>query len=372
MKAYKRRGESINYNQQQSLLTKWRSCIDWVRSVPVCFERDALRRVDRGMKAFFRRVKSGEKPGYPRFKSWRRYNSLEYLAVGKYLRGDRIHVPCMGSVRCRGRLMPEGVQKGLRIVRRASGWYAQFILDNGKPKPKPETKEIQSTVGIDMGLEYFASTSDGEHIDNPRFARTSQRKLRALQRKVSRRKKGSGRRRRAVKSLQRHHERIAAQRKSFCHQHSTALVQRYDLIAVENLNVSGMSRSSFGKSILDAAWTTFTNQLKCKAEDAGKSVVFVNPRGTSQTCPDCGSVKPKKLSERVHSCECGCRLQRDVAAAKVILSRALVVAGVNRTWTEPASGPALVVSDQAGRMKREVLGVDTITVCHAVDNVCES
>lgn len=165
--------------------------------------------------------------------------------------------------------------------------------------------------------------STGDRIGNPRWAEASALSIRALHRRVSRRVKGSRRRAIAVAALGRHYDRVAGQRKDFCHQLSTALVRKYDLIAVEDLNVAGMVRSRFGKSIYDAAWSTFTSQLAYKAEWAGRQFVKVNARGTSQECPDCGAIKPKKLSERIHACSCGCVLDRDVAAARVILARAL-------------------------------------------------
>jgi putative transposase len=351
IKAYKRRKENVTYNAQQALLTAWRSRMDLLRAVPCAFERDALRRVERGMKAFFRRVKAGkEKVGFPRFRSRHRYNSLECLSPAKYLSGDRIRIPNMGTIRCRGRLLPEGTQRALRVIRRATGWYAQIILDDGRQPP--EARPVEASVGVDVGLTAFATLSDGRKIDNPRWGRKSAAKLRALQRRVSRRQKGSANRWKAIKVLQRQHERIADQRKYFCHQHSTMLVRNYDLIGVEKLNVKGMVRSRFGKSILDAAWSTFMAQLAVKAAYAGRQVVAVNSRGTSQACPNCGRIKPKSLSERWHSCECGYECERDHAAAQVILARALVVPGATRPRTDPTSDVAPVAPRQAGRLKR--------------------
>lgn len=320
-KAYKRRGESVNYYDQQLQLTKQRARVEFLQQVPLRFERDALCRVDRGMKAFFRRLKANEKPGYPRFKSRQRYNSMEYMEKGTYLKGRRIRVPTMGTIRCRGRSLPEGTQKGLRIIRRSTGWFAQIVLDDGCEVPAKVS--VESAIGVDVGLSSFATLSNGEKIANHRWLSKSARKLRALQRRVSRCKKWSHRRKKAVNAFSRRYCVLAAQRNSFCHQHSTALVRKYDLIAVEKLNVTGMTRSRFGKSILDASWSRFTEQLSVKAEWAGRQVVFVNARGTSQECPDCGATKPKHISERTHSCVCGLVCDRDHAAARVILARAL-------------------------------------------------
>jgi putative transposase len=348
IKAYKRRKESVQYNTQQALLTEWRERMEELRLVPCAFERDALRRVDRGMKAFFRRVKAGQKAGFPRFRSWKRYNSMECLAVGTYLKGDRIRVPNMGMIRCRGRLLPEGKQRALRVIRKPSGWYAQVLLDDGKQAP--ETRPVQTAIGVDVGLNAFATMSDGSKIENPRFGRKAANKLRALQRQLARKDKGSENRKRAVKAVARQHERIADQRKYFCHQISTDLIRRYDLVAFENLNIAGMARTRFAKSILDAGWGTFTQQLTVKAANAGRLAVAVNPRGTSQECPDCGAIAKKNLSERTHYCSCGLITDRDTASARVILARAMAASVATRAVTDPTSDEQLVAASQAGRL----------------------
>jgi putative transposase len=351
IKAFGRRGKSPTYNEQCAILALWRGRMERLRSVPSEFERDSLRRIDRGFKAFFRRLQSGSKPGFPRFKSHRRYNSLECLATRTYLRGDKIYVPCLGSIRCRGRLMPEGAQKALRIIRRATGWYAQIILDDGRKAPA--AKPVKAAIGVDVGLTSLVALSNGETFDNPHWLKQSTRKLRSLQRRVSRRVKGSGRRRKAIQALRRRYEMIGDQRRSFCRQISSDLVSRFDLIAVEKLNVAGLSRSRLGKGILDAAWGTLRQQLGFKAEYAGCQLVEVSPTFTSQECPSCGAIKAKSLSERVHRCPCGCVLDRDVAAAKVILARAL---GGNRGLTPVEEATADIAQRapcQVAPMKRE-------------------
>lgn len=342
IKAYQRRKESVSYQDQQALLTEWRGRMDNLRLVPVEFERDAIRRVDRGLKAFFRRVRAGQKPGFPRFKPHRRYRSLECLAVAKYLQGDRVRIPNLGLVRCRGRLLPLGKQRGLRIVRRESGWYAQVILDNGV---QVTPCEPQTSVGIDVGLQSFATLSNGEKIDNPRFARKAERKTCALQRRASRKKKGSANRRKAVKRLARQHERVASQRRLFAHAEARKIVNRFDLIAFENLNVAGMVHGNLARSIHDAAWSFFLFCLIFKAANAGKSTVAVNPRGTSQECPQCQAVAKKSLSEREHVCPCGARLCRDHAAAQVILARAVAGKRGDSRVEEPTyTAPPIVVA----------------------------
>lgn len=330
IKGYKRRGKTITYNYQQAWLGAIRKRIQSIKECPSCFERDALRRLDRGMCSFFRRCKAGKAPGFPRFRSRKRYNSMEYLAPATYLRDGRFLIPKLGEIRCRGPLVLPGTQKGFLLTRKATGWYVRVIIDTGVPKKPSDFTDGMTAVGVDVGLKVFATFSNGENVANPRFYQASQAKGRGLHRRVSRRKKGSNRYAKAVIAMARHHEKTAGQRSSFCHQVSTALVRKYDLIGVEKLNVAGMKRSRFGKAISDVSWATFTKMLVVKAEDAGRRVIFVNARYTSQTCPNCGNVKPKKISERTHSCSCGLVCDRDHAAARVILARALELAGATR------------------------------------------
>jgi putative transposase len=354
IKAYERRAGSVNYNQQQALLTQQRARMVGLASIPVAFERDALRRVDRGLQAFFRRAKAGAgKVGFPRFRSWKRYNSMEYAAVGQYVRGDSlVSIPKLGLVRIRcGNQRISKTQKLLRIIRRASGWYGQVVVTESTTI---KNLEDQGSVGIDVGLESFATLSDGSQIENPRFYRKSEKKLRGLQRSVSRKKKGSQNRRKAVVRLQRQHERIAAQRRSFCHRRSTELVRGFSFIAAEKLNIKGMVKNHcLAKSISDASWGIFMNQISVKAANAARVFVQVDPRGTSQECPDCGVVKKKELSEREHNCSCGSQCHRDHASARVVLARALVSIGVIRLSRDSAAEVSPIAIHQADPLKKE-------------------
>lgn len=352
IKAYKRRGETVSYNDQSALLTDWRERMEWVRAVPAHIERDALRRVDRGMKAFFRRVKVKQTPGYPRFKGRHRWRSFEVLQPGKYIRpNNRVHIPCIGPIAYRGMQPFSGVVKGIRVIRKASGWYVQLIVDNGSA-PKPELRPAERAVGIDVGLSSFITLSNGAKVDNPQWYRKAEKRLGFLQRIVSRRKKGSNRRRRAVDQIARFHERVADTRKDWLHKLSRRLVTEFDLIAVENLNVKGLARTKLAKSILDAAWTEFAWQLEYKAESAGVRFVRVDPRGTSQECSECGLVVPKTLSERVHRCSCGLTLDRDENAARNILRR--VPPEITRGECTSA-GPVVYVAGTHVTLSREAL-----------------
>ncbi len=291
-----------------------------VRELPVDFGRDALRRVDAAFQGFFRRVKSGAKPGYPRFKSWRRYNSLGQSLSYKYVRYRAVHILGIGEVVARGRFDIHGKQKGIRIIRRAHGWYAQIIVECEKSDPLPKTNADR---GIDLGLESFATFDDGDKVENPRILRKSQAKLKREQQRLSRCQKGSVRRKKQVNRVARLHEKVKRKRRGFSHRLARDIVNRFDRIAVENLNVIGLANGRLRKSVRDASWSIFLEILRNKAANAGRELVEVDPRGTSQECPRCGNVARKLLSERTHDCSrCHFVADRDVAAAMVIRQRA--------------------------------------------------
>jgi len=331
-KAYKRRKESIGFVRQCEILKDWRAHIPMLTPVPVVFLRDSLRRLDRGMDAFFRRLKAGEKPGYPRFRAHHRYRSMEYLHHGNYIHDGAIRIPVLGEVTARGMFDtgPIAKQLLLRVIHRASGWYAQVVIDTGIQIPeKIPVESLQTSTGLDVGLTTFAVLANGDKIENPRFYRKSERKLKHLHKQVSRKQKGSRNRRKAVRRLARHYERIQAQRRDFAHQTARRLVNQYNLIGFENLNIRGMCRSPLAKSIHDAAWGSFLRLLTSKAANAGRHAIGVNARYTSQDCPACGARKYKSLNERLHNCPCGLCCERDRASGMVIHARALRVVGAN-------------------------------------------
>jgi putative transposase len=207
----------------------------------------------------------------------------------------------------------------LSTVKRECGkWYACFSVEcEAKPLPV-STKEI----GIDVGLKAFATLSNSKAVPNPRWYQQAEAKLRRAQRKVARRKKGSHRRRKAVQLLQKIHQRIKNQRSEFQHKFTFWLVQNFGVIAVEDLNVKGLAGGMLAKSVHDVSWAAFFSKLTYKAENAGRALKAVNPRGTSQTCI-CGAKVWKELSDREHVCTaCGLIAPRDVVSAQVILQRA--------------------------------------------------
>jgi len=301
--------------------------------------QDVLRRVDKTFKAFFRRVKAGGKAGYPRFKSRDRFDSYSFPAWG-----DGCHLTDVGRVKVQGVGIIKmkmhrpitGEIKTLTLKREAGKWYACFSVIVDMPVMIPPLEAI----GIDVGLYSFAALSDGELVANPRNLEMGLGELRRCQRKVARRKRGSVGRRKAVRLLQKAHAHIRNQRSDFQHKLSRQLVDAYGFIAVEDLNIRALARSMLARSVNNASWGSFLAKLAYKAEYAGGQLIRVNPNGTSQVCSRCGCLPdvPKSLADRIHSCpHCGLVIDRDVNAARNILTRALGLSVWDITWHNGAS-----------------------------------
>lgn len=313
--AYRINQVSVSYSDQQNQLPEIKSIRDDLKSVYSQVLQDALKRLDKTFKAFFGRVKKGVKAGFPRFKGKNFFDSFCFPQSGFRLTGDKLQLSKIGTVKIHLSQTMKGRVKTCAIKREVSGWFVIFTVEDEKQILPKSGKQI----GIDVGIESFATLSDGTQIDNFKYFESSQKRLRIAQRKVSRRKKGSNQRRKAVNQLRKIHQKIKNQRTDFAHKVSTYLVKTYDLIAIEKLNILGMSRSFLSKQIHDAAWSSFFQKLKYKAENAGRELKEVNPNGTSQTCI-CGGVVKKDLSVRWHHClNCGLSEHRDIVSAKVIL-----------------------------------------------------
>ena len=309
---------SINYHAQSAQLPEIKLVRDDVNSIYSQILQDVLRRVSKTFDAFFARVKRGDRAGFPRFKSVSRFDSFCFPQSGFKLVEDKLTLSKIGNIRLRLSRKIEGRIKTCTIKREVTGWFVIFTAED-IPKHLPKTGK---QIGLDVGIESFVTLSDGSAIDNFKYYETSLKQLRRAQRKVSRRKKGSQSRSKAVVFLQKIHEKIHCQRSDFQHKISTHIVNEYDLIAVEALNIKGMSRGILSKQIHDVAWRSFFSKLKYKAENAGREMIEVNPSGTSQTCI-CGAAVKKDLSVRWHLCKvCGLSEHRDSVSAKIILSRA--------------------------------------------------
>jgi len=278
--------------------------------------------VDKSFQGFFRRLEAGETPGYPRFKSSNRFDSfgLKEYGNGFKIDGRRLRISGIGRIRVRWHRPMEGKIKTVRIRRQAGKWYACFACEVDEQN-LPATGKA---VGVDVGIHHLLVTSENEVVENPRWYQVKQRKLRVIQRRVSRRKMGGSNRRKAVLDLQRQQLHIANSRNDFLEKLSHHLITHYDVIALEDLQIQGMVRNHhLSKSILDAGWGYLKMRLVSKAVDAGREVIFVNPAYTSKTCSSCGEgFESLTLADRWVDCSCGLSLDRDVNAACNILRRA--------------------------------------------------
>ena len=320
IQAYKDRGESLRLYQQQARLPFLKTCRPSLTQVHSQVLQNVAVRLDLAFQAFFRRSKEGSTPGFPRYKGQGRYDSMTYpqFLNGCRLNDKGLRLSKVGCLRIKQHRPLEGTPKTCTIRRAATGKWFTTIICEVNPIPLPESTD---TVGIDVGLEKFATLSNGEQIANPRFFRSEEKALAQVNRRLAKAAKGTPGRRRARKAVARVHERTANRRHNFAHQQARKVVNRYGLIAVEDLNVNAMVRNHcLAKSISDAAWSQFRQSLSYKAAEAGRILVAVNPAYTSQDCSDCGHRLKKALSMRRHQCPyCGLDIDRDENAARNIL-----------------------------------------------------
>lgn len=327
--AYDVYGASINYADCSRWFKHQRALNPYFARLNFSSAQATMRRLDKTFAAFFRRVKAGEKPGYPRFNGGDRFDSFEFPAYGDGIRlnGERLRVQNVGVIRVKLHRPIEGKIKTVTLKREAGKWYVVFSCDLGDVKVEPKTGPA---VGIDVGLSSFLTTSGGEKEPNPRYQKDALPDLRRKQRGLSRKKKGGKNRRKARKEVAKTHARVANLRREHHHQTALKLVRRYGFIAVESLSIKNMlGNDRLARAISDVAWGNFLLTLRSKAESAGVVFVEVNAWGTTQECSACGQVVPKDLSQRWHLCDCGCSLDRDENAARNILARGLLA------WTKP-------------------------------------
>ncbi len=289
-----------------------------VRAVYGQVLQNVLWRVNKSFQNFFRRAESkGGKVGYPRFQSRNRYDSFTYPQRGFSIKDGKLHLSKIGNIRIKLHRPIEGLVKTCTIKRDVNEWYAVFSCEF----TNAIAIESKTEIGIDVGIESFLTDSNGEQIANPRFLYHSLNKLRRLHRSLARKKRGSNHREKTRVLVAKQYRKIRRERLDFHHKTALSLVRRFDTIVIEDLRVSNMIQNhSLAIHISDVAWAQFAAILTCKAEWAGKSVVRVNPRNTSQACSGCGCIVKKELSERWHLCpECGLSIHRDVNAARNIL-----------------------------------------------------
>lgn len=324
---YRKQGIRVTKKMQDHQLKELREVRPEYAGIHAHLLQDAITRLERARQAFFKRVKSGDKPGYPRFRGKGRYRTFTFkdAANRKGVRfvagGRRLYLHGVGNVRIRMHRPKQGTLKQVSVTLDGDGhWYAAMVCTDVPTKPLESTGE---STGVDLGITTFATLSSGEELDNPRPYVAAQRKLKNAQRAVSRkRNKRSQRRRKAVGLLAKRHAKVERVRRDFHHRTAKGLVKRFDSIAVEDLNIKGLAGGMLAKHVQDAGWAQFISILADKAECAGRELIKVDPRGTSQECSRCGALVPKALAVRIHACpECGLVIGRDHNSALVVQGR---------------------------------------------------
>lgn len=317
-------GTDWSYYEQSAWFKIQRQSNPWFAKLNFWSAQNTLKTLDKAFQAFYRRCKASKKPGYPRFKNTDRFNSFAFDMSGNgggcKVVGGKLRIQNVGTIRIRWHRELEGKAKQARIVRENGKWFVCFSVELPDPVPTEKT----AAIGIDVGLSSFVTTSDGEHTGDSKLLGRQQKELRRRQRALSRSRKGSNTRKKTKKRVTTLHAKVRNTRKDMHHKVARALVDRYGVIAVERLSIKGMLKNRrLGRSISDAAWGLFLGILSSKAESAGGQVISVDAKNTSQQCSNCGEIVKKSLAVRVHRCDCGLVLNRDVNAARNILARAL-------------------------------------------------
>jgi len=340
--SYKYTGKGVTYFQQKRDLPEIKIIREEYKEIHSQVLQDVFNRLDKGMKAFFRRVQNGETPGFPRFQGRNRYNSFTYTQSGYMLTDTHVILSKIGTIKVKRHREIQGNIKTVTVKHEVDQWYIVFSCELPDEQVVPTLPYTDDAIGIDLGLLHFATLSTGDTIENPRYYREAQADLKRKQRKLSRCKPRSHRREKAKRQVAKAHRKIRNQRHDFLHKQSRQLVNTYETIVFEDLHVLNMNhtpepkrdeatgaylpngaskKAGLNKSILDAGWDLFVSMCKFKAEWAGTNILTVNPYKTSQVCSACGMEgKNKDLSIRTHTCvHCGIVLDRDHNAAINIL-----------------------------------------------------
>ncbi|MET7460065.1 transposase [Nonomuraea sp. NPDC005501] len=350
--AYAKAGVSIKYGDQSADLKHIRADdTDGQGRWSFSSQQATLRRLDKAFAAFFARVRAKRTPGFPRFKGKGWFDTVEWPKDGDGCRWDSqpehpsatyVRLQGVGHVRVHQHRPVRGTVKTISVKREGTRWYVILSCDDVPTEALPATG---AAAGIDMGVTSLVTTSDGEHLDNPRHLAASADRLAAAQRDLARTKRGSKRRRKAAVRVAALHGKVRRQRLDGAHKAALRLVRDYDVIAHEDLRVANMTRSASGtaeapgrnvaqksglnRSILDAGWGVFLKVLADKAESAGRKLIAVNPANTSRTCSRCGHWKENRLTQAEFHCQrCAHTAHADVNAAINILRAGLALRDV--------------------------------------------
>ncbi|MFJ8727203.1 RNA-guided endonuclease InsQ/TnpB family protein [Streptomyces sp. NPDC004166] len=345
---------TVRYGQQSAQLKDIRS-FDSERQGRWSFssQQATLRRLDKAFAAFFRRVKAGDKPGYPRFRSGKRFDTVDFPKDGDGCRWDstphdpitRVRLQGVGHVKVHQHRAVIGKVKTISVKREGRRWYVILTAEQSAPKPLPATGSV---VGVDMGIANFLADSGGEFVPNPRHGAKAAAKLEAAQQALARCKRRSERRRKAVERVATLHRKVRRQRLDHAHKAALDLVREHDFIAHEDLKIRNMSKApapkpdpeqpgvflpngaaakaGLNRSIADAGWGVFLAILAAKAEGAGRQVMAVDPRNTSRQCPECGHTakENRPTQEKFHCVSCGHSAHADTVGAINVLRSGLV------------------------------------------------
>nr|WP_228043805.1 transposase [Dolichospermum sp. LEGE 00246] len=317
--------EQPNYYSQKASLTQLKKDRPWYKEIHSQVLQEVSKKVELAFDRWLKGDSNGKKSGRPRFKGAGQYKTFTFPQFKQHhFVNNKITLSKIGDIKVIvHRQIPDGFDiKTVSVTKKADGYYVTLSLDDKTvPVVKPDFN-ANNIVGIDVGLIDFIVTSDDERIASPKFLRKAERKLKSAQRRVSRRKKGSNRRKKAIKKLGIQHKKVSDTRKDFHFKTANNLLKKSDVIAVEKLNIKGLTRTRLAKSVNDAGWGQFITILSNKAENAGLKVIAVNPNGTSQECSICGNKVKKPLSQRMHNClVCHTSLCRDINAAINIKNR---------------------------------------------------
>ena len=345
--------ENPDYYSQKKDLINTKKLFSEYKNIHSQVLQDVIKRVKLTFDRWLKGDKNQKRSGKPRFKGAGRYHSFTYPQMKQNcINAQKIKLSKIGEIKfVQHRPIPEGFKvKTATVIRKANGYYVILSLED-KTVPSSDIRIIpqsDNTLGIDMGLKAFLIDSEGEEVKIPQYYRQAQKQLRVKQKAVSRKTKGSNRRKKAIKLLAKRHQKVANTRRDFHHKIANNLLKNHDVIAHEKLNIKGLAKSYLSKSVNDAGWGQFLTILASKAEKAGLLTVAVKPDGTSQECSCCGHIVKKTLSDRWHSCpHCGFEADRDKNAAINIKNRAVghsvlkahrvskAIAGVGEKPTRP-------------------------------------
>ncbi len=328
--------EKINRFALNKYSTELRNDYNFVKQLNSMAVQSSAERAWSAIQRFYDNCKS-KKPGKKGFPKFQRDNrSVEYKTSGWKLHPIKKRITFtdkkgIGELKLLGKwdihTYPVKAIKRVRLVRRANGYYCQFCVDIEHRMFIDDDiwffNQPLKSVGLDVGIEYFYSDSNGNHVENPRFLRKAEHDIKRVQRRIYKHKKASNRRRKSSKVYARKHLRVSRQRTEFVKREALTLIQSNDLVAYEDLNVKNMVKNhKLAKSINDVAWRQFRQWLEYFAWKYNRQAIAVKPHNTSQNCSNCGAKVKKELNVRIHKCSCGCVLQRDVNAAINILARA--------------------------------------------------